>query len=116
MSLSVDEMKRILKEMDLKEDEIEAYFFILKEKEFDVNSLIKNLNIDEKRAKEIIELFIKKGLIISSTKNERFKCLHPRMGLTNIYKMWEEAQMIEMRRKRAKIELLVRNLTPIYEQ
>lgn len=115
MSISTDEIRKLLKEIGFKEEEIDAYLFILKNKEFDSKTLSEHLNIDENKSMEIINDFKKKSLIIEGA-NKKYKCLHPRMGLTNVYKSWEESMIVAMRRRRAMIELLVRNLSPIYEQ
>jgi len=122
MSLSLEEAKKLLRE-DFDEIEIEVYLYILKNKDFDPVSISKAINIDEDKIKAILDSFLKKGLIIESSTKGKFKCLHPRMGLTNIYKIWEQNALkdknlgpAEYRKKRAKIELLVRYLSSIYEQ
>jgi hypothetical protein len=55
------------------------------------------------------------GLIIEGT-NKKFKCLHPRMGITNVYKIMEEKVLNSLKEKRKKAELLVRFLTSYYEK
>ncbi len=110
-----DNIKELLKELDFNDEEIDVYLYILKKKEFDSKQISETLGMEEEKVNRILENFLKKSLIIVSASN-KFKCLHPRMGLTNIYKSWEESMIVAMRRKRAKVEFLVRNLSQIYEQ
>ncbi len=120
--MSIEEARKLLRE-DFDDQEIEVYLYLLKKKDFDAKDIAKALNIDEEIASRIINAFLEKGLVIASSAKNRFKCLHPRMGLTNIYKIWEQKALrdknigpAEYRKKRAKIELLVRMLSNVYEQ
>ncbi|MFP3189875.1 MAG: helix-turn-helix domain-containing protein [Thermoproteota archaeon] len=115
MSLNLKSIKDILiSEFSLSEEEVNAYLFMIEAKEFNHSTVARELKLDDGKASFILEKFMKMGLIIKGV-NDKYKCLHPRMGLTNLYKIWEQDMLIMMRRKRAKVELLVRNLTSKYE-
>lgn len=116
MSLDENTIKEILiSELGFTPEEVAAYLYMLRIKEFDQASMVKDLNLDKAVADSIVEKFAREGLIIKSVSDDKYKCLHPRMGLTNLYKIWEQDMLVAMRRKRAKVELLVRNLTNKYE-
>jgi Sugar-specific transcriptional regulator TrmB. len=115
MSLDEKNIKEIfINELNFTPEEVDAYIFMLKAKEFSAFNLSEQLKLDDAKVSLILDKFMKYGLIIRSIDN-KYKCLHPRMGLTNVYKIWEQDLIATMRRKRAKIELLVRNLTSKFE-
>jgi len=109
-----EQIVSLLKELEFNDEEIKVYLYILRKKEF-VEKDIFELGITENKILNIIEKFKEMGLIIESA-NRKFKCLHPRMGITNVYKMLEVKVLSSLKEKRKKAELLVRFLTPLYEK
>lgn len=114
MSSLTDQIISLLKELEFSDEEIKVYLFILKKKEF-VEKDIMELGITENKTLFIIEKFKEKGLIIEGM-NKKYKCLHPRMGITNVYKILENNILSNLKEKRKKAELLVRFLTALYEK
>lgn len=108
-----EQIVKNLKELNFTEYEAKLYLYILKIKEFNYKE-VSSMNIPLENLSSILEKFLKNGLIIKG-KNNKYKCLHPRMGLTNIYKIWENDILVQMRKKRAKVEFLVRQLSSLYE-
>ncbi len=109
-----EQIVSLLKELEFDDEEIKVYLFILRKKEFAERDIME-LNILENKTLAIIEKFKEKGLIIEGV-NKKYKCLHPRMGITNVYKILEEKILRSLKEKRKKAELLVRFLTPLYEK
>jgi sugar-specific transcriptional regulator TrmB len=114
LSSLTEQIVSLLKELEFNDEEIEVYLYILRKKEF-VEKDIFELGITENKTLNIIEKFKGMGLIIEGT-NKKFKCLHPRMGITNVYKILEEKVLNSLKEKRKKAELLVRFLTSYYEK
>lgn len=61
----------ILKQLGLKEQEIEAYMILLKKKESSVPSLAKDLNLSKSSAYSLVEKLIQKGFVCYAIKGKR---------------------------------------------
>jgi hypothetical protein len=60
---------------------------------------------------------IERGLIIVATGTpKRFAPLHPRMTLTNIFKIYEQGLVQSLRDRRATVDRVVNLLIPVYEE
>ncbi len=60
---------------------------------------------------------IGRGLIIEAPGTpRRFAPLHPRMTLTNLFKVYEKEVVLSLRERRATVDRVVNLLTPIYEE
>ena len=58
-----------------------------------------------------------KGLIIQAAGTaKRYAPLHPRMTMTNIFKVYEKDIVQSLRDRRATVDRVVNLLTPIYEE
>lgn len=75
------------------------------------------MSLTEKESESLLERMMSRGLIIRSAEsNSKFTPLHPRMTLTNIFKIYEKEVAQNLRERRATVDRLVNLLTPIYEE
>ncbi len=75
------------------------------------------MSLTQKEAEALLERMVSRGLIIrSADSHSRFTPLHPRMTLTNIFKIYEKEVVQSLRDRRATVDRLVNLLTPIYEE
>ncbi len=66
---------------------------------------------------KLVDRMMVKGLIIQATGTpRRYAPLHPRMTLTNIFKVYEKDLVQSLRDRRATVDRVVNLLTPIYEE
>lgn len=73
------------------------------------------IKLDESQA--LIERMMSSGLIIKgSVSDNTFAPLHPRMTMTNIFKMYEKELVSALRDRRATVDRVVNLLEPIYEE
>src|SRR5437879_5611351 len=60
---------------------------------------------------------ISRGLIIRAPGSEEaFSALHPRMTMTNIFKIYEKMVVQDLRDRRATVDRMVNLLTPIFDE
>ena len=82
-----------------------------------VEELAKVMSLTQKEAGSLLERMVSRGLIIHSAESHsKFTPLHPRMTLTNIFKMYEKEVVQSLRDRRATVDRLVNLLTPLYEE
>ncbi len=94
-----------------------AYLKLLETSDLTLEQLAKSLGIYEQEASILVERMIVKGLIIEATGTpRRYAPLHPRMTLTNIFKVYEKDLVQSLRDRRATVDRVVNLLTPIYEE
>lgn len=78
-------------------------------------ALALKIKLDESQA--LIGRMISSGLIIKgSVSHDTFAPLHPRMTMTNIFKMYERELVNALRDRRATVDRVVNLLEPIYEE
>lgn len=94
-----------------------AYLQMLEKNSVGVDELAETLDVSKESANELLETMIGRGLIIRApgSKNS-FSALHPRMTMTNIFKIYEKDLVQSLRDRRATIDRVVNLLTPIYEE
>lgn len=82
-----------------------------------LEQVAKELGVTQSEALVLAGKMLDKGLLIrSSTKDAEYVPLHPRMVLTNIFKMFEKDLVQSLRDRRATVDRVVNVLTPIYEE
>jgi hypothetical protein len=79
---------------------------------------VEELGVTETAARvQLGEEMVRKGLLIrSSSTNQEYVALHPRMVLSNIFKMFEKDLVQLLRDRRATVDRIVNLLTPYYEE
>ena len=113
-----NEIARLLaRQFNLPVEETSAYLKLLETSDLTSEQLAKSLGIRPEDATSLVERMIVKGLIIQATGTPtRYAPLHPRMTLTNIFKVYEKDLVQSLRDRRATVDRVVNLLTPIYEE
>lgn len=98
-------------------DETRAYILLVETGDLTVDEIADLLSQPGQDVKALFERMVQRGLIIRSTgEPPRFTPLHPRMTLTNIFKMYEQDVVQGLRDRRATVDRVANLLTPIYEE
>ncbi len=119
--------KRAINERELEETleaqfsvpriETRAYIKLVQTGDLTTGEAAELLGLREEEATSLFDRMESRGLIIRSPGDvPKFTPLHPRMSLTNIFKMYEKEAVQGLRDRRATVDRVVNLLTPIYEE
>lgn len=113
-----DEIARLLEaQFNIPRLETHAYLQALKQKSFGLDELSETLGLSKVEADELLQNMILKGLVIRAPDSKQaFTALHPRMTMTNIFKVYEKEVVQSLRDRRATVDRVVNLLTPIFEE
>jgi sugar-specific transcriptional regulator TrmB len=104
-------------EFKVSEEEVSAYLKLLDTSDLTLSQLSEKLAIDEERASALVSSMLSRGLVIEAAGvPKRFAPLHPRMMLTNLFKIYEKELVQTLRDRRATVDRVVNMLIPIYEE
>ena len=93
-----------------------AYLQMLERDSVGIDELAETLALSKDRTRDLLQTMISRGLIIRAPGSEdTFSPLHPRMTMTNIFKIYEKDLVQSLRDRRATVDRVVNLLTPIYE-
>jgi sugar-specific transcriptional regulator TrmB len=105
------------RQFNLPREETQAYLKLLDTSDLTLEQLAKELNLTEEGTRALLASMIERGLIIEATGiPRRYAPLHPRMTLTNIFKIYEKDLVQSLRDRRATVDRVVNLLIPIYEE
>ena len=94
-----------------------AYIRLLERRDMTAHELALSLKIPIEETQALMERMISEGLVIKASGSEsKFAPLHPRMTLTNIFKVYEQGVVVALREHRATVDRVVIQLIPIYEE
>lgn len=94
-----------------------AYLKLLEGVDMTTHEIALALKIKPDESQALIERMTSSGLIIKgSVSKDTFAPLHPRMTMTNIFKMYEKELVSALRDRRATVDRVVNLLEPIYEE
>ncbi|HEV2119039.1 MAG TPA: helix-turn-helix domain-containing protein [Candidatus Bathyarchaeia archaeon] len=93
-----------------------AYLRMLERSSLGVDELAETLALSKDDTRSLLQTMISRGLIIHAPgSKDAFSALHPRMTMTNIFKIYEKDLVQSLRDRRATVDRVVNLLTPIYE-
>ncbi len=105
------------RQFNLPTEETRAYLKLLDTSDLTLEQLAKELNLTQEGTGALVTSMIERGLIIEATGTpKRFAPLHPRMTLTNIFKIYEQELIQSLRDHRATVDRVVNLLIPVYEE
>src|SRR5437899_993551 len=61
------------------------------------------------------EVLLSRGMILLSGDGSRFIALHPRLGVANYFRTYQEGVTRELRERRMRVDKLILELIPVYE-
>jgi sugar-specific transcriptional regulator TrmB len=104
-------------QFNVPKEEVSAYLKLLDTPDLTLSQLSEILVIDVERASALVSSMISRGLVIEAAGvPKRFAPLHPRMMLTNLFKIYEKELVQTLRERRATVDRVVNMLIPIYEE
>ena len=105
------------RQFNLPKMETRAYLEMLERNSVEVNELAETLALSTEKTKDLLLTMITRGLIIKAPgPKDAFSALHPRMTMTNIFKIYEKMVVQDLRDRRATVDRMVNLLTPIFDE
>src|SRR6267143_2075521 len=116
--INENEIAQVLeRQFNLPTLETRAYLQMLERTSVGVDELAETLAVSKEKTKGLLQTMISRGLIIEAPgSKDAFSALHPRMTMTNIFKIYEIDLVQSLRDRRATVDRMVNLLTPIYEE
>jgi len=116
--INENEIAQVLeRQFNLPTLETRAYLQMLERTSVGVDELAETLAVSKEKTKGLLQTMISRGLIIEAPgSKDAFSALHPRMTMTNIFKIYEKDLVQSLRDRRATVDRIVNLLTPIYEE
>ena len=109
--------KLLLLKFSLPMEETIAYLKLLETTDMTLDQLSSTLAMSIENTGSIVGSMVMRGLVIERTGSpKRYSPLHPRMTLTNIFKVYEKELVQTLRDRRAAVDRVVNMLIPIYEE
>src|SRR6266704_3339720 len=97
--------------------ETRAYLQMLERSRVEVDELAETLALSQDKTEDLLQTMITRGLIIRAPgSKDGFSALHPRMTMTNIFKVYEKMVVQDLRDRRATVDRVVNLLTPIFDE
>jgi len=97
--------------------ETRAYLQMLERSRVEVDELAETLGLSKSETQEILQSIRFSGPVIQASESkEAFSPLHPRMTMTNIFKLYEKTVVQDLRDRRATVDRVVNLLTPIFDE
>jgi sugar-specific transcriptional regulator TrmB len=112
------EVARLLEtQFSLPEKEALAYLKLVETRSMSLKDIAGSIGIDQPEASMLVRSMLSRGLIIEGPgPSSTFIPLHPRMMLTNLFKIYEKDVVGALRERRATVDRVVNLLTPVYEE
>jgi len=116
--INMDEIAQLLeRQFKLPTLETRAYLQMLERNSVEVDELAETLALSKSETQDLLRMMISRGLIIRAPGSEEaFSPLHPRMTMTNIFKIYEKMVVQDLRDRRATVDRMVNLLTPIFDE
>jgi hypothetical protein len=97
-------VRRLGSEIELGREEAMLYLKILREG-----------GIPKAERNRATEVLLSRGMILLSGDGSRFIALHPRLGVANHFRTYQERVTRELRERRMRVDKLILELIPVYE-
>ncbi len=116
--INMDEIAQLLeRQFKLPTLETRAYLQMLERNSVEVDELAETLALSKNETQDLLQMMTSRGLIIRAPGSEEaFSPLHPRMTMTNIFKIYEKMVVQDLRDRRATVDRMVNLLTPIFDE
>ena len=116
--INPNELARLLEaQFDIPVLETLAYLQMVERRSVGIDELTATLSLSKTEAQYLLQSMKLRGLVIEAPgSQDAFSALHPRMTLTNIFKLYEKEVIQSLRDRRAIVDRVVNLLTPIYDE
>jgi len=93
-----------------------TYLCLVQHGEISLPDIAKMLDKPMNEVEDLLEKMLSQGLVIKTAgTGSKYTALHPRMSMTNIFKVYEKELVQNLRDRRATLDRIVNLLTPIFE-
>jgi len=93
-----------------------TYLRLVQYGEISLPDIAKMLNKRVEEVGDLLDKMLSQGLVIKTAGTvSKYTALHPRMSMTNIFKVYEKELVQNLRDRRATLDRIVNLLTPIFE-
>ena len=93
-----------------------TYLRLVQHGEISLPDIAKMLSKPMNEVEDLLETMLSQGLVIKTAGTvSKYTALHPRMSMTNIFKVYEKELVQNLRDRRATLDRIVNLLTPIFE-
>src|SRR5215831_2413910 len=101
--INTDEIAMILeRQFKLPSLETRAYISMLEKESLGIDEVAETLALPEDETRDMLQTMASRGLVIRASDREAaFSALHPRMTMTNIFKIYEKEVVQDLRDRRA---------------
>ena len=117
-TINKNEIAQVLeRQFNLPTLETLAYLQMIERESVRVDELAETLELSVNETRELLQSMLTRGLVIrASESKETFSPLHPRMTMTNVFKLYEKMVVQGLRDRRATVDRMVNLLTPIFDE
>ncbi len=114
---ALDVARQLLAQFGLPEKEGLAYLKLVETGGMSHEDIAGSLGLTGEDVSSLVKSMIERGLAIESSRDPSSLIpLHPRMVLTNLFKMYEKEVVSSLRERRTTVDRLVVLLIPVYEE
>ena len=93
-----------------------TYLRLVQHGEISLPDIAKMLDKPMNDVEDLLEKMLSQGLVIKTAgTGSKYTALHPRMSMTNIFKVYEKELVQNLRDRRATLDRVVNLLTPVFE-
>ena len=93
-----------------------TYLRLVQHGEIGLQDIAKTLSKQIDEVEDLLEKMLSQGLVIKTAGTaSKYTALHPRMSMTNIFKVYEKELVQNLRDRRAALDRIVNLLTPVFE-
>lgn len=111
-----EDAKTISIEFNVSEHVALAYLTLVSEGDMKADRIAEKLGISVEEAQSCVEVMVSKGMVIRSPSDgDVLQPLHPRMAITNLYKILEEENRLMLKQKRSVADSLSKRLSEPFE-
>jgi len=93
-----------------------TYLRLVQHAEISLPDIAKVLDKRTEEVEDLLDKMLSQGLVIKNAGTvSKYTALHPRMSMTNIFKVYEKELVQNLRDRRAALDRVVNLLTPVFE-
>ncbi len=102
--------EELVRQLELSSAEAELYMQAIDEAKIDEGVIL------DPEKKTLVDSLLSKGMLIRGAGKREFVPVHPRLAVSNLFRIYEERAITERKRRRLSADRLTLELIPIYEK
>lgn len=97
-------------------NEARVYLLLAENESLSAQEVGRKMQLDEGTLQATLDHLVSKGFtILQPGDSKRYVALHPRLALSNVFKIYQEQVIRQLRERRAAVDKLVYRMTPLFE-